>query len=78
MDGEALKEDFDWGDGWDEPAGEVQVVDQQRSPERAVRTSGPKSPSAPVRGLASMDTNASSSWVGSVGKKWGEIKGSST
>ncbi len=102
------KDDFDWGDGWDEPAGEAQAADFFASSDVAsgqqkdklplglqVQSSmsslsngrnseleaGSRSPSAPLRGLA-IDQGTSAqqmnSWVGSVGKKWGEIKGSST
>lgn len=109
---DAAKEDFDWGDGWDEPAGEAQAADlfasgsgaggQQKDKRAPVpldlqgqssmsslssgrnpeAEKGSRSPSAPFHGLAMMDQGTSaqqmSSWVGSVGKKWGEIKGSST
>ncbi|KJA26888.1 hypothetical protein HYPSUDRAFT_213011 [Hypholoma sublateritium FD-334 SS-4] len=108
---DTAKDDFDWGDDWDEPAGEAQAADlfasgsgadkqgNERAPvpldlhERSSLSSlssgrnpatevGSRSPSTPFHGLAMMDQGTSaqqmSSWVGSVGKKWGEIKGSST
>ncbi|KAF8970371.1 hypothetical protein BDZ97DRAFT_90061 [Flammula alnicola] len=98
---------FDWDDGWDEPAGEIQASEQlyatssstastsTTKPAIADRaklslgngtTNRPKSPLAPASsipglaavsmGVAAPSTQQMSSWVGSVGKRWGEIKGS--
>ncbi|KAJ3513928.1 hypothetical protein NLJ89_g2674 [Agrocybe chaxingu] len=120
--GAGLKEEFDWGDGWDEPVSEAQASDSARSASASVSASayassfavaestgsastapangngyaghsalasGAKSPLAAmssIPGLATISTVGSStaaaqqmsSWVGSVGKKWGEISRSST
>ena len=108
-DGREEKEEFDWDDGWEEPAGEVQASEREVSlslvsssargtgsksvagtttttaPRIVGAHAGPKSPLAPMSaiptGLASIAGAAPtaqqmSSWVGSVGKRWDEITGS--
>jgi len=98
-DGGEEKEEFDWDDGWEEPAGEVQASEREvslslgssgargtGSKSRIVGAhAGPKSPLAPMSaiptGLAAIAGAAPtaqqmSSWVGSVGKRWDEITGS--
>jgi hypothetical protein len=108
-DGGEEKEEFDWDDGWEEPAGDVQASEREVSlslvsssargtgnksvagttttttPRIVGAHAGPKSPLAPMSaiptGLASIAGAAPtaqqmSSWVGSVGKRWDEITGS--
>jgi len=109
-DGGEEKEEFDWDDGWEEPAGEVQASEREVSlslgsssargtgsksaagsttttttPRIVGAHASPKSPLAPMSaiptGLASIAGAAPtaqqmSSWVGSVGKRWDEITGS--
>ncbi|KAH9477420.1 hypothetical protein JR316_0009633 [Psilocybe cubensis] len=85
-------EDFDWDDGWDEPASEAQARDsasvssslRDTAPEASPRTESAASvvtspaPAVGALNTATPTTQQMSYWVGSVGKKWDELKGSNT